>query len=800
MLKPIDIIKGRISGLWKTTNTSTGKLGCFIKRLNNSNDSIGLIGFANPNELPFCKGIAIIAAAHYVKDLTDSHTPLYEAIVIDRIRDRQNLIKKFTSDDFDFLTPNEASIIVDAFGEEAYVRVIAEPNCLDNLSKLSPDIVNQIKKAVNNCNGVVGASAVIRHIKGITLLQAQDIFDCYDDDFATILDDNIYSLMFDINKSWAQNFVTVDKIAQENGVSLTSNIRLESSIRHYIIFYLKNTGDTSFHFDDDNFIDKLVYIVNTRYLFNNYFTRDIVKNMINNMPMFFKIINHRGYNICYPISFYRAETDIVSSIISRSNRKPIFPGTFDEIIKYIDEYETLLGLSLDSDQTLAVINSLMNSIYIITGGPGSGKTHTIGCILYIWARTCYEYNLRNNYILLAPTGQAAFRMKHVFDDTVESFMSLKNIGHDVGKLMIHLYKFCGTVSKALFSPASFFPDNSLVIVDESSMIGLCDMGDLISLFDKSQIICVGDVNQLPSISEGCVFSDMCHVNTLALNYGKHNPIHFQILHGNYRAKGSQALIENNNHVLKGDLFSEFNISTPAFRFHEFALENEDCSNKIIELYSYWLSKNFKPSEIKVLAAMKKGIAGVNSLNSRLQDMLNPALNYVTSANSSGHNLTFNQKGFVIDIKFSGNIFMRVGDRFVQLENDYDTGLVNGDTGVIDYYVKNTKNSAKSYIVVTLDSGEKLKIQSNNFSNMSLGYATTIHKAQGSEYPIVIFSAQAGLCFTSNRFASRNLLYTAISRAKKAVDIVGSASAIQKCIDSPLVKRKSLLPQRIIDSV
>ena len=812
-MNDVEFFVGEIAGLWKTTDPSTGKLACFFDR--NGFDTIGLTGLVDPSEIQIRRGLSLCVAARLVRYL-DASTPVYEAVRIERYRSSSVLLQDLTTGEFANMPKAVAKAVIDKYGLTAYVRLVTDKDCLDDLSGISDASRKKARSVLSKAKLTAGATALMQVFSGFKPEQAQDVYNKYGEKSVAKLQSDFYRILFDIEERWASRFTVVDGLALQNGVAADSAVRKTAAVRYGVRRVLEDRGDTSFCLDDARDMGWMLYQVNQKYLKATLVDASYFVSVLQ-QDNEYRIEQFNGFRVCYPKELYEAETVLAKDILRRSSGSMVYPGTVKDVRKYILEYETMTGGQLDSDQMLAVVNALLHPVYLITGGPGSGKTHVLGCILYVWYRTWAERQGRVSdcsFIMMAPTGKAAKRMQGMFENVVSDIQAdddskrkaLASV-YSAGSVPDHAKVFrayangpARTVSSYLSGGTEF--DTGLILLDEASMVGLYDMYRVFQKAKKYQIILVGDVDQLPSISPGRVFHDLIEVSGSCAAQGTPAVVSYQRLSGNYRSKGAWTMTDNNRKILAGKTLRDLDLSTPSFQFYGFDYESDDCVKKILDVYQSWLDKHYKPADIRVLAPMKKYNAGVQALNLKLQALCNPVNSQAALSqqkSSSGHRLFMACKthGFEIPYKFAGGVICRVGDRVVQLENDYEHNIMNGDCGTIVAYVDKPGAGAKGCVIVELDDGETRVLSDKCFQNLDLGYATTVHKSQGSEYPVVIFSAQAGLAYMNSEFPSRNLLYTALTRAKESVCIVGSEASVLKCIGTPLRRRNSLLMNRIV---
>ena len=413
--------------------------------------------------------------------------------------------------------------------------------------------------------------------------------------------------------------------------------------------------------------------------------------------------------------YYHAEGDIAESL-ERIMAAPLAP--IPHLAQKLETLERESGIYLDPEQQAAVRSALEHKVAIITGGPGTGKTTIIRFILGLAGETLDEV------ALAAPTGKAAKRMEEA-------------TGHNASTIHRLLEARGEGFKRGLDRPV----DADLVIIDESSMIDTLLMRALLEAIpDQARLVLVGDVDQLPSVGAGMVLEDL-------ITSGRLPVLRLEKIHRQSRAS---RITRNAHEIRKGQ---PPDLSVPAGEdltdFYFMHVEDpERIVARILELVTDRIPQRFgfdPGSGIQVISPMRRGLTGVNNLNRALQQALNPGGQEIGA----------------------GDPPLRVGDRVLQTRNNYDKDVFNGDMGEIRDW-----NEEKREASIAFD--ERLvKYPRKDLDQLALGYAITVHKAQGSEYPAVV------LPFTTHHaiMLQRNLLYTAITRGKGLVVILGTEKAI-----------------------
>jgi len=431
-----------------------------------------------------------------------------------------------------------------------------------------------------------------------------------------------------------------------------------------------------------------------------------------------------GRRVLFPPPLHKAETRIGLTLAALANEKPKWKKV--RVEEAIARAEVTADIALDPQQREAIRTVLRSKVAVITGGPGVGKTTLVNAILTIFAEQ------ETKVLLAAPTGRAAKRLAESTNAYAQTLHRLLEMNAEEGG-------FQRNEDRRL--------DCDLVIVDEASMVDVPLLDALLrAMPERSGLILVGDADQLPSIGPGQVLHDILaseRVPAVRLTQ-----IHRQ-------AEGSDIIV-NAHRINSGEL--------PRFRppgetsdmFQWAAKTPEEAARRIVELVTERIPKRFnlKPRDIQVLAPMRNGIAGVHKLNEALQEALNPPAKHQAR------------------VERPNNVVFLRGDKVMQIENNYDKNVFNGDVGVIARIDMETD-------LLTVDFGGELIVDYgfDEADQLTLAYATTIHKSQGSEYPAVIVTIMP----QHQIMLRRNLLYTAVTRGRKLVVVVGDTRSIETAV-------------------
>ncbi len=581
---------------------------------------------------------------------------------------------------------------------------------------------------------------------GISVNLSIKIYNMYKEDTIETVKNNPYKLIEDID---GIGFITADNIAKKLGMNELDINRIKAGILHVLKTSSEREGNTYLKLEElKTRTSDLLNLTNNEQKFIDD-ALDIIQ--IENLV---KIFNYAGFDIVISTKFYYYENYIAKKLFKLSHN--IFESTID-INKNINFYEKLANIKLNDEQIQAVITSLTNGVTVITGGPGTGKTTILRCILALFDE------MGINTMLLAPTGRASKRMQESTKKEAKTIhRALEVVSNGNGLAMFHRNEMN--------------PINAdVIIVDEMSMVDISIFYHLLKATKSTtKLILVGDKDQLPSVSAGNVLKDIIDSNCIKVCSLK------QI----YR-QDENSLIVTNAHLINTGKMPIINNQSNDF-FYESGDNLIENAEKIVDLVSHRIPHflNIEPDKIQVLTPMKNGPCGSNNLNSRLQQILNP--------HYSGIEL---QDDFV---RF------RVGDKVMQIVNNYDLeytryensisikgqGVYNGDIGQITHITPQTYETTVEY-----DDGKICVYPRSELSQITLAYSITIHKSQGSEFDVVVIPLIPG----APMIITRNLLYTAITRAKKMVVLVGSKKNLSRMIyNNYTAERYTLLKYFIKD--
>ncbi|MCI5641301.1 MAG: ATP-dependent RecD-like DNA helicase [Lachnospiraceae bacterium] len=643
--------------------------------------------------------------------------------------------------------PALAARIVKRFGEDSFDIIEREPERLAEVKGISEKMAIRIAEQFNEKRQMRQAMIFLQDY-GISMNLAVKIYKYYGDQMYEVLQKNPYRLAEDIQ---GIGFKIADTIARQAGFLMDSEYR----IRAGVLYVLQQSGSQGNCYLPE---EELVRYAAELLLVD----RDAVARELEQMMLDKDLVVQEGAGErrIYSSTLYYMELNCGRMLLDLNIPYHIDEVALDKMIRKIEGQERI---QLDELQRRAVIEGIRSGVTIITGGPGTGKTTTINTILQVFEQEGLEI------LLAAPTGRAAKRMSETTGWEAQTIHRLLEIN---GAVMDGEQRGPMHFERNEKQPL----EADVIIVDEFSMVDIYLLNALLrAIVPGTRLIMVGDVNQLPSVGPGNVLRDMIQAEFCPVVR----------LHRIFRQAAESQIVVNAHRINSGEEIP-LNNQSPDF-LHLEREESGAVINVIVQLIMQKLPPHVdaSPYDIQVLTPTRKGELGVENLNKVLQQYMNPP------------------EAGKIEREFHGVLF-REEDKVMQIKNDYQirwykktrlgdiyeegTGVFNGDTGAIKEIIP-----VDETVVVEFEEGKLVEYEFHQMDEMELAYAITIHKSQGSEYPAVILPLLSGPRMLMNR----NLLYTAVTRAKKCVTTVGSNRVIQQMIHNVNEqKRYSTLCQRI----
>lgn len=645
--------------------------------------------------------------------------------------------------------PKLAARIIKEFGADTFRIIEEEPERLAEVKGIS------LNKAMEISDQIVGAkdirNAMIFLDKyGIHGNTAIKIYNRFGNDVYNVIQSNPYRLADEVS---GIGFKTADEIASLVGIKVDSEFRIRGGIQ-YVLSQGATFGHT--YLPIETLTDMSVDLLKV--------DAESVEAQIMNLAMDKKVIIKRdeeGNKQIYSRAFYRMEESIAGMLKELNVTYKVDRADMEKVIRRIEKDE---NFELDELQKDAVVAAAEHGLFILTGGPGTGKTTTITTMIRIFEEEGY------NIFLAAPTGRAAKRMSEATGYEARTIHRMLEVNGRMGD----------DDDSASFAKFERNEENPLecdaIIIDEMSMVDVSLMYSLLKAISPgTRLILVGDVHQLPSVGAGNVLKDVLTSNQFTS----------VTLTKIFRQAQESDIVMNAHRIHKGEHMELDNKSKDFF-----FLKRNDADTIINVMLT--LVKDKMPkyvdasiSDIQVLTPTRKGLIGVERLNGILQQYLNPPSNKKNEW--KGDTRTLREGDKVMQIRNNYQLEWEVkGNYNITLEKGL--GVFNGDVGII----KEINDWAKS-VTVEFEEGRTVIYPFANLDELELAYAITIHKSQGSEYPAVVMPIMDGPKMLMNR----NILYTAITRAKKCVTMVGDADVFYSMIDNvSQAKRYSGLRARI----
>ncbi len=640
-----------------------------------------------------------------------------------------------------------AKRIVDKFGEASFYVIEEKPERLVEIRGITYEKAMKISQMFIQQNELRKTMMFLQKF-GVTPSYAMRIYKKYKDKTMTIIENNPYKLADDI---FGIGFKMADKIAAASGFSLDSAERIKAGIK-YILNQASLDGHVYLPLDE--LTAKTVEILSVNEV--------LVENALRELQIEHQIWRDKSdentQGRVYLNVYYYAEVSVAKKLLELYENKGIYSNEYYNGL--ISKAEEKTGIELAEKQKEAVMEALTQGVLVITGGPGTGKTTIINTII-----TLLEDD-EKKIVLAAPTGRAAKRMTEA-------------TGHDAQTIhrILGITYMDDDSRRQVFDKTEDDPiDADVIIIDESSMVDILLMSSLLKAVKTgTKLILVGDVDQLPSVGAGNVLKDIIQSGIIKVVR----------LTEVFRQARESAIVMNAHRINNGQM--------PVLneRDKDFFLVKRSNSFDAVNTIKELITKRLPSfsgcdsfNDMQVLTPMRKGQLGVYELNKYLQETLNPPSPKKTEKIFKNYILRQGDK--VMQIKNNYNIEWKLYERGRQ--TDAGLGIFNGDCGIIEKIDNDDET-----VTVLFDDGKKVIYDFMQLDELELSYAVTIHKSQGSEYPVVIIPLISG----PPMLLSRNLLYTAVTRAKKLAVIVGLADTIRKMVDNDReVKRYSTLDYRI----
>ena len=654
----------------------------------------------------------------------------------------KGLVKYFSSDHFKGIGVKTAQKIVDLYGDNTIDKVLAEPEKLKDIAGLSAKNREAFLTKLRQNYGTERILAKLSEydIPNKLAFQVQDF---YKEETLEIVEHYPYQLVEDIQ---GIGFKIADQLAQSLGIEGTAPERFRAGLLHTLLTQSMEKGDTyleakellehtiellessrQIELDPSSVADELAHLIE----------EDKVQNIDT------KIFEN---------SLFFAEEGIRSNllrILEKGKQNKFEPKKIEAAITQI---ENEFAISYDVTQKQAICDAINHKIFILTGGPGTGKTTVINGIIAVYA-LLHGLDLRKSQdlpiLLAAPTGRAARRMNEL-----------------TGLPSATIHRHLGMTGDDDTSHLDDYLDADFIIVDEFSMVDTWLANQLLSnISSNTKLLIVGDADQLPSVSPGQMLADLLKIPLLPQTK----------LEKIYRQSKDSTIVTLASQIQKGILPTDFT-EKKADRSY-FEARNEHIPQMIERIVEAALRSGIPAQDVQVLAPMYRGQAGIDHTNQLMQNLINP---------SETEQIIFE----ATDCQY------RQGDKVIHLVNDAESNVFNGDLGYItDLLPAKYTDSKQDELTINFDGNEVIYPRSEWYK-IRLAYAMSIHKSQGSEFPVVILPITS----SSHRMLQRNLIYTAITRAKSKLILLGEKSAFDFAVKNTGTARNTYLIQRFSDLI
>ncbi|MGM0747012.1 MAG: SF1B family DNA helicase RecD2 [Bacillota bacterium] len=641
---------------------------------------------------------------------------------------KEGIIQYLSSDLFEGIGKKTAEEIVKKLGDSALNRILADSSVLYDVPKLSKKKADTLAGALQRHQGLEQIMISLNQF-GFGPQLSMKIYQAYESETLEKIQENPYQLVKDVE---GIGFVKADELGGRMGISGNHPERIKAAILYSIETTCLSEGHT--------YIETKQLIIDTQKLLNQSSEGQLVTEM-DAANEIIALGENKAIMIeddrCYFPSLYYAEQNVakrVRHIASQTEYEDQFPES--EFLLALGDLEERTKVQYAASQKEAIQKALSSPMLLLTGGPGTGKTTVIRGIVELYSElhgasldpSDYKKDEVFPFVLAAPTGRAAKRMSE-----------------STGLPAVTIHRLLGWNGAEGFTHTDENPiEGKLLIIDEASMLDIWLANHLFKAIpDHIQIIIVGDEDQLPSVGPGQVLRDLLASQVIPTVR----------LTDIYRQAEGSSIVELAHDMKKGLLPANLTAPTKDRSFIRCgSLQIKEVVEKVV---TNALKKGYTARDIQVLAPMYRGKAGINELNVLLQGILNPP------------------KEKRREIKF-GDVVYRTGDKILQLVNQPENNVFNGDIGEITSIFYAKENTEKEDMAVVSFDGNEMTFTKKDFGQFTHAYCCSIHKSQGSEFPIVVLPVVKGYY----RMLRRNLLYTAITRAKKFLILCGEEEALE----------------------
>lgn len=658
----------------------------------------------------------------------------------------ENLISYFASDQFKGIGPKKAMKIIEIYGDDPIDKILEDPSKLATISGLTQRVreafIQTLKSDYQNQQTI---AKIVSY--GLTLPMATKLIKKYEDETLDVINENPYLMTRSVK---GFSFASADLLAKAIGIKGDSPFRVEAAFRQVLASYSGETGDT-YMLAEKLIPETYQLLVQSRPEEKQLITNELLKSLLDEFiedRKFYCDFNNadNNKNKIFLYSSYLNELKIVENVIRIMDSEGYISPSAD-IDSIVDEVEEEVGFSYDAIQRKAIKEAVTSKFFVLTGGPGTGKTTVINGILKTYEKI-RRVTLRNEtdiVKLLAPTGKAARRMGEATGlsaSTIHSALGLTKDDEDSSLEKDYL-------------------ECDFVIIDEFSMVDAWLGKQLFTnLSSRTQVLIVGDKDQLPSVGAGRVLGDFLEIDEVP-------SIRLQTT---FRQGNDSSIISLATSLNDGRLPNDFKLKKNDYSYIEG--DARKIAAVIPQIFQVAMDKGFSSSDIQILAPMYRGEEGIDNLNQIMQNYLNP------------------KKSHALEFRYLENSCFRIGDKVLHLVNDINKGVSNGDVGYIRDLIPAKDSESKQDEIVIDFGGVDVSYARSDWDRITLAYAISIHKSQGSEFPVVIMP----ITNQAYKMLQRNLVYTGVTRAKQKLILLGSENAYLKAVRTEGSKRNTFLKE------
>ena len=652
----------------------------------------------------------------------------------------KGLVKYFSSSHFKGIGLKTAQKIVELYGENTIDEILEHPEKLETISGLSSKSREAFVSTLRLNYGTEMVLAKLANY-GIPNKLAIQIQDTYKEETIDIVENYPYQLVEDIK---GLGFTIADQLAQELGIESQAPERFRAGLIHSLLNACMESGDT--YVEARDLLEKTLNLLESSRpveLEPSQLAQEL-SNLIEEEKV------QQVDTKIFDNSLFFAEEGIHNHLIRILEKEESEQHETEIIQEHIATVEEELGIQYDAIQKQAICDAIQNKVFILTGGPGTGKTTVINGIIAVYALLeGLDLRKKSNLpiLLAAPTGRAARRMNEL-----------------TGLPSATIHRHLGMTGDDDTSHLEDYLDADFIIVDEFSMVDTWLANQLFSnISSTSKILIVGDSDQLPSVSPGQVLADLLQIPSIPQTR----------LERIYRQSEESTIVTLASQIRQGILPADFTQKKADRSYFEIA--SNQIPATIEKILDAAIRSGIPARDIQVLAPMYRGAAGIDAINQLMQELLNPL-----------------QKG---QISFEASQFQyRSGDKVIHLVNDAEVNVFNGDLGYITDLIPGKYTESKQDEMMIDFDGNEVVYPRNEWYKIRLAYAMSIHKSQGSEFPVVFLPITSA----SKRMLERNLIYTAITRAKSKLILLGELQAFDYATKHIGTSRKTYLIERFIE--